>query len=53
MRLDSLMDPDRGETTVGADGLWMPHAVTEDDEVQGLQMLERLALQGMREDLYR
>ena len=52
-RLDSLMDPDRGETTVGAEGLWMPHAVTEDDEVQGLQMLERLALQGMREDLYR
>ena len=51
--LDPLMDPDRGEITVGADGLWMPHAVTEDDEVQGLQMLERLAFQGMREDLYR
>ena len=50
--LDVLIDPDRGETTVGDEGLWMPNAVTEDDEVQGLHLLERLALQGMREDLY-
>ena len=50
--LDVLIDPDRCETTVGVEGLWMPNAVTEDDEVQGLHLLERLALQGMREDLY-
>ncbi len=50
--LDSLIDPDRGETTVGAAELWMPNAVTADDEGQGLQVLERLALRGMREDIY-
>ena len=51
--LDPLMDPDRGETTVGTGDLWMPNAMTADDEAQGLQLLERLALRGMREDLYR
>ena len=50
--LDSLIDPDRGETTVGAAELWMPNAVTADDEGQGLHVLERLALRGMREDIY-
>ena len=51
--LDPLMDPDRGETTVGTGYRWMPNAMTADDEAQGLQLLERLALRGMREDLYR
>ena len=52
MKLDSLMDPDRGETTIDAEALWMPKALLADDEVQGLQMLERLALRGMQEDIY-
>jgi len=50
--LDPLIDPDRGETTVCAGDLWMPNAMTADDEAQGLQLLERLALLGMREDFY-
>ena len=50
--LEPLIDPDRGETSFDAEGLWMPKAVTADDELQGLHALERLALQGMREDIY-
>ena len=50
--LGSLIDPDRGETIFGADLSWMPKTVTAEDEVQGLLPLERLALQGMREDIY-
>ena len=50
--LEPLIDPDRGETSLGAEGLWMPQAFTAEDEVQGLQTLERLALQGMLEDIY-
>ena len=50
--LDPLMDPDLGETTVGTGYRWMPNAMTADDEAQGLQLLERLALLGMREDFY-
>lgn len=52
-RLEPLIDPDRGETSCGAEVSWIPMAVTADDEAQGLQDLERLALQGMREDIYR
>ena len=51
--LESLIDPDRGETSFASEGLWPPKAVTPDDEVQGFQLLELLALQGMREDIYR
>ena len=51
--LDPLIDPDRGETIFAAEGFWMPKAVTADDQVQGLQAIERFALQGMREDIYR
>ena len=51
--LEPLIDPDRGETSFGAEVPWMPKAVTADDEAQGLLPLERLALQGMREDIYR
>ena len=51
--LEPLIDPDRGETSFGADVPWLPKAVTADDEAQGLLPLERLALQGMREDIYR
>ena len=51
--LEPLIDPDRGETSFPAEGLCSPKAVTPDDEVEGLQLLERLVLQGMREDIYR
>ena len=51
--LETLIDPDRGETSFPAEGLCSPKAVTPDDEVEGLQLLERLVLQGMREDIYR
>jgi len=51
--LDPLIDPDRGETIFAAEGFWMPKAVMADDQVQGLQAMERFALQGMREDIYR
>ena len=51
--LELLIDPDRGETSIDLEGLWMPKAVLSEDEAQGLQALERLALQGMREDIYR
>ncbi len=52
MMLGSLIDPDRGETNFGSGVFWMPKAVTVDDEAQGLHEFERLALQGMREDIY-
>ena len=51
--LEPLIDPDRGEISFAAEGLWSPKAVTPDDEVHELQLLELLALQGMREDIYR
>ena len=51
-RLEALIDADRGETSFVADLPWMPQAVTADDVAQGLLPLERLALQGMREDVY-
>ena len=50
--LEPLIDPDRGETRFGVEVPWMPQAFTAEDEVQGLQTLERLALQGMLEDIY-
>ena len=53
MRLQPLIDPDRGETSFGADVAWIPKALTADDAAEGLLPLERLALRGMREDLYR
>ena len=53
MALEPLIDPDRGETSIDVEGLWMPQAVLSEDEAQGLQPLELLALQGMREDIYR
>ena len=52
MRLESLIDVDRGEISFAADLPWMPQAVTADDEAQGLLPLERFVLQGMREDVY-
>ena len=51
--LEPLIDPDRGETSCGVEVSWMPKAFTADDEAEGMQSLERLALQGMREDIYR
>ena len=51
--LEPLIDPDRGETSCGVEVAWMPKAFTADDEAEGMQELERLALQGMREDIYR
>jgi len=48
----SLIDPDRGETSLGVEAPWTPMAVMADDEMHGRQALERLALQGMRVDIY-
>jgi len=53
MELESLIDPDRGETTLAHKVSWTPVAVTSEDEAQGLLTLERLSLLGMREDIYR
>ena len=51
-QLEPLIDVDRGETSFGSDVPWMPQALTAEDAEQGLLPMERLALQGMREDIY-
>jgi len=50
--LELLIDPDRRETSFAVDGFWIPNAVTPEDELHGLQAMELLSLQGMREDIY-
>ena len=52
IELESLIDPDRGETTWAHKVPWTPVALTSEDEAQGLLTLERLSLLGMREDIY-
>lgn len=51
-QLQPLVDPDRRESDISAAAFWCPSALSPEDDIEGLLPLERLALQGMREDIY-
>ena len=51
-QLQSMVDPDRQESDISAAASWWPVAMVAEDEVEGLYPLERMALLGMREDIY-
>ena len=51
-QLQGLIDPDRQESAVGSAMSWSPISLLPDCEGDELSPLERLALLGMREDIY-